>query len=83
MITLVTIGQLKYSPRFGEDHEKMIDDLRQKFIDLYGKDCYARSAIILVAEANFFHVIKNIYNLPNTYAFTDDRQDFLLETLDL
>tara|TARA_R100000808_G_scaffold4105_1_gene13657 strand:+ start:19249 stop:19500 length:252 start_codon:yes stop_codon:yes gene_type:complete len=83
MITLVTIGHLKYNPRFGEDTEKMIDDLRQKYIDIYGKESYARSAIIVVAEANFFHIIKNIYNLPNTYEFTDNLQDFLLENLDL
>ena len=83
MITLVTIGQLKYKPRFGEDNEKMIDDLRQKFIDLYGKECYSRSALIIVAEANFFHVIKNIYNLPSTYEFTDNLQDYLLDNLEL
>jgi hypothetical protein len=83
MINLVTIGQLKYTPHFGEDSEKMIDDLRQKFIDLYGKECYASSSIILVAEKNFFHVIKNIYNLPSLYEFTDNLHDFLLENLDL
>lgn len=83
MISIVSIEQLKFKASFNQESEQMIDDLRARFIKLYGEETYVNASIIIVAEKEFFHVIKNIYNLPALYEFKGELNEYLFNHLDL
>lgn len=83
MITLVSNNKLNFKFAFNQDSEESMDELRKRFIQEFGEDSYAKSALIIVAEEKFFHVIKNIYNLPSLYEFCDDLEGYLLQYLDI
>ena len=83
MISLVSNKELGFEFGFNQDSEDVIDSLRNLYIQKYGKETYAQASIILVSADKFFHTIKNIYNLPSLYEFTEDLQSYLEQYLDL
>jgi len=83
MISLVSNKELGFSFGFNQDSEEVIEALRELYIQKYGKEAYAQARVILVSADKFFHTIKNVYNLPSLYEFTEDLQSYLEQYLDI
>ena len=77
MIAVVSNDKLGFSFGFNQDSEKVIDELRSLYIEKYGPESYAQASVIIVSEGKFFHTIKNIYNLPSLYEFSEDLQFYI------
>lgn len=61
---LIPSNDLSFKFEFNQSELEIIEGLRQEILSKFGAETMSRAAKIIVAEKNFYHVVKDRYGNP-------------------